>query len=296
MVNKPRISVVMSVHNAQRYLKESIEGVLRQNFADFEFIIVDDGSTDGSFRIIRGYGDNRIKVIRNQGRNGLTKSLNKALRRVRGEYVARQDADDISLPSRFEEQIEFFERHPKIALLGTSIYIIDEKGRILEEKKACPRPSKNLLKRNEFFHGSVMFKKAVIDNLGGYNELFKHSQDYELWLRIAKYHDIRNLQIPLYARRIHRSSIGLIKTKEQFLFKMLARKVATHELKVDAYLENLIERCGIRGIYSSLNSWEKLLFYEACTRAVISGDLWQSEAGRAMLKVYHAVRGKLDAP
>lgn len=295
MVN-PKISVILSVYNGERYLKQSIESILEQTFADFEFIIMDDGSSDGSFRIIRGYDDDRIKVIRNEVRNGLTKSLNKALKKARGKYVARQDADDISLPSRFEEQIEFFERHPETALLGTSIFIMDEKGRILEEKKACPRPSRNLLKRNEIFHGSVMFKKAVIDNLGGYNELFKHSQDYELWLRIAKYHDIRNLQIPLYALRLHKSSIGFNKTKEQFLFEMLARKVATHELKVDTYLENLIERCGIRCIYSSLNSWEKLLFYEACTRAVVSGTLWQTEAGRAMLKVYHALRGKVHAP
>jgi len=294
MVNKPTISAIMSVYNGERYLKQSIESVLKQTFTDFEFIIVDDGSTDGSSEIIRGYGDDRIKVIRNEVRIGLTKSLNKALGKARGEYVARQDADDISLPRRLEEQIKFFEKHPKVALLGTNVYIIDEKGRILEEKKLNPRPNKNFLKHNEFIHGSVMLKKAVIDNLGGYNELFKYSQDYELWLRIAKYHDVRNLQTPLYALRIHRTSIGLTETEEQFLFGMLARKIAMHELKVDKHLVDLIKKYGIRCLYPSLNSWEKLEFYESHVRSMFSGYLWQSAAGRAFLNVYHFFRSAVN--
>ena len=295
MADKPKISVVMSVYNAESYLKEAIESVLKQSFTDFEFIIVDDGSTDRSFRIISSYDDDRIKLLRNKVRIGLTKSLNKALRIAKGEYIARQDADDISFPHRFEYQIKFFEKNAKVVLLGTSIYIIDEKGRILGVKKGCPRPTlSSLLKHNEFIHGSVMFKKAIIDKLGGYDELFKYSQDYELWLRIAKHYDVRNLQIPLYALRIRRGSVGFTRTKEQFLYQMLARKIAMQKLKVDKRLKNLIKNYGIECICSSLNFWEKLSLYEAQARSIFSGYLWQSTGGRTFLKAYHFLRSRLQ--
>lgn len=292
MADKPKISVIMSVYNAESYLKEAIESVLKQSFTDFEFIIVDDGSTDGSFRIISSYDDDRIKLLQNKVRMGLTKSLNNALRIAKGEYIARQDADDISLPHRFEYQIKFFENNAKVALLGTSIYVINEKGIILGVKRCRPRPTlSSLLKYNEFIHGSVMFKKAIIDKLGGYNELFKYSQDYELWLRIARHYDVRNLQIPLYALRICRGSIGFTRTKEQFLYQMLARKIAMQKLKVD---KHLIKNYGIECICPSLNFWEKLSLYEAQARSIFSGYLWQSTGGRALLKAYHFLRSKLQ--
>jgi len=293
-MGKPRISVIMSVYNGEKYLKQSIESILKQTFADFELIIVDDGSTDNSFTIIRGYDDDRIRVIRNKARIGLTRSLNKALRRARGEYIARQDADDISLPRRFEEQIRFFERHPKTVLLGTSVYLIDEEGKIVGKRIIPAEASKALLEANVIFHGSIMFKRMVIDKIGGYNELFKYSQDYELWLRVSKHFDVNNLQEPLYCHRIHRSgSIGLTKTREQFLFGVLARKIATHELKYDSRLIKLIDQRGINCIYGYLTTREKFLFYESCARSIFSGHLWQNAIGRATLNVYHAIRRKV---
>jgi len=109
MHNKPKISVIMSVYNGEKYLGEAIDSVLGQTFTDFDFIIVNDGSTDGSPGIIQSYRDERIRVINNEKNIGLTKSLNKAIKESGGEYIARQDADDISLPERFEEQVWFLE-------------------------------------------------------------------------------------------------------------------------------------------------------------------------------------------
>jgi len=210
----PKISVIMSVYNGEKYLREAIESILSQTFTDFEFIIVDDGSTDGSLKIIRSYVDKRIKVINNEENMGLTNSLNKALKKASGDYVARQDADDISLPNRFEEQVKYLDKHPGVALLGTSIYKIDEDGRIVAKIIATASPSKILFGENQFSHGTVMFRKEIVDKLGGYDELFRRAQDYELWLRIAKHYEVRILTQILYKLRFHNEAISINKIRE----------------------------------------------------------------------------------
>lgn len=210
----PKISVIMSVYNGEKYLRESIESILSQTFSDFEFIIVDDSSTDRSVETIQGYGDDRIKVTTNEKNIGLTKSLNKALAQARGDYIARQDADDISLPNRLEEQVKYFKKYPGVALLGTSIYRIDEDGRILGKMVATASPGKILFKENQFSHGTVMFRREVIDKLGGYDESFRCAQDYELWLRIAKHYEVRILTQILYKLRFHNRAVSMNKIRE----------------------------------------------------------------------------------
>ena len=284
----PRIDVIMSVYNGEKYLREAIESVLGQTYTNVKFIIVDDGSDDSSFDIINSFADERIKVIRNERTEGLTKSLNKALKAAEGKYVARQDADDTSLPSRFENQVDFLEKQPEVDVLGTGIILIDEKGNRIGERTAYPSPSRQIfLERNELFHGSVVIRRDVLEAVGGYNELFKYSQDYELWLRLAKEHNIRNLQMPLYAFRIHRSSVSLKKTREQFLFEISARKIAKNELVLDEKLRNAIACDGIDSICSSLTSKEKLRVYRVSIKRGVSGRLMQTKTGRAMLRFYH---------
>ncbi len=292
MLSNPKISVIMSVYNGEKYLKEAIESILRQTFSDFEFIIIDDGSTDKSLNIIEDYNDDRIKVIKNDVNVGLTKNLNRALVIAKGEYVARQDADDISLLCRFEEQIKFYENNPELVLLGTSIYIMDEKGKIIKKRIAPSNPGKFLINVNNITHASVMFNKLIVNKLGGYNELFKYAQDYDLWLRISKYYSIMNLQLPLYCVRIHRNSIGTTKSREQFLYAILAKKFMMNKLKDDAFLRNLINRQGIKCIYQYLNKWEKLLFIEFCAYSILIGHLWKIGIGRVLLKIYNPYEKK----
>jgi glycosyltransferase involved in cell wall biosynthesis len=128
MPKNPKLSVIMSVHNGEKYLREAIESILNQTFTDFKFIIINDGSTDNSLAIIRSYDDKRIRILNNGTNIGLTKSLNKALKQAKGKYIARQDADDVSLPDRFEAQLKYFVQYPEVALLGTSTYIINQEG------------------------------------------------------------------------------------------------------------------------------------------------------------------------
>jgi glycosyltransferase involved in cell wall biosynthesis len=127
----PRISVVMSVYNGEKYLRQAIESILQQTYTDFEFIIIDDGSTDSSREIIQSYDDKRIRLVINEQNIGLTKSLNKGIRLAKGEFIARMDADDISLPQRFEKQVAYLDSHPEVGVLGTYANIIDHRGKII---------------------------------------------------------------------------------------------------------------------------------------------------------------------
>lgn len=256
----PRISVVMSVYNGEKYLREAIESILRQTFTDFEFIIVNDGSTDSSLEIIQSYPDERIRLINNEKNIGLTKSLNKALKLAGGEYIARQDADDISLPNRFEEQMKYFEEHPETALLGTSFYRIGRDGEVIGKRIALANPDNKLRQENQFMHGSVMFRKEVIDNLGGYNELIRYSQDYELWLRIAKHYQTRNLTRVLYQFRHHDDNIRLKNWEESTLCHLLALRLTGDELDKEM-IEVIIDR-GIKSLHSYFSKQEKIYFHK----------------------------------
>ena len=175
----PKVSVVMSVYNGERYLREAVESILNQTFIDFEFVIIDDGSTDDTLGILERYTDPRIRLVKN-GRNiGLTESLNRGIRLARGKYVARQDADDISLPERLSSQLLFLDKHRGIGLVGTSFDIIDSSGRLCEQV-ILPTDNETLQEllwvRNCFCHGSVMMRKEYLDALG---ELWQRSVELD---------------------------------------------------------------------------------------------------------------------
>lgn len=230
----PKISVIMSVYNGQKYLKEAIESILNQTFKDFEFLIINDGSTDKTPEILEKYKrqDRRIKIINNAKNIGLTKSLNKGINIARGEYIARMDADDISLPERLEKQINFLDSHSEIGLLGAAYFEINEKGEIIG-KKIFPVSDQELRKRlirfNPFFHASIMIRKKILNEVGGYNEEIKRAQDYELWFRIAKKTKIANLPEPLMKRRYTKENISVKNENEQIKLAIEIRKKAIKE-------------------------------------------------------------------
>ena len=159
----PVISVVMSVYNGSSYLHESIQSILNQTFTDYEFIIINDGSSDDSLNIIKQYSefDNRVVVISHDN-IGLTKSLNIAINLAKGKYIARQDADDISLPERLNKQYKWFSNYKDGVLCGTGAYFINSEGE-LKKKKKFPSSNSMIKSRlfylNPFIHSSVMFKR-----------------------------------------------------------------------------------------------------------------------------------------
>lgn len=227
----PKVSVIMSVNNGDMYLRDAIDSILNQTFRDFEFVIINDGSTDRTEEILVGYEDSRMRIF-HQGNNGLTKSLNKGIQLSQGEYIARMDADDVSLPERLEKQVKFFDNYPDVALVGTSFYEIDSYGNIIG-RKIFPTTNhgirKALIKYNPFFHSSVMIRKDILIHIGQYCERLSSSQDYELWLRISKRHNVANLTEFLTCRRYVTSNISILKEKEQLSWAIWARKKAIKE-------------------------------------------------------------------
>ena len=222
----PKVTVLMSVYNGERYLKEAIDSILTQTFTDFEFLIIDDASTDKTPDILRSYSDPRIRIVTNQENIGLTKSLNKGLELAKGEYVARMDADDISLPDRFMEEVNYLDSNLDVAVVGTGRENVDSEGNSLEVVFP-PKivSSELLLKGNQFQHSSVMFRKNIILKEGGYCESMQCCQDYYFWLKLAKKHQLHNIPIVLCKLRNQKDNVSFLKVHESALSHIFAMRI-----------------------------------------------------------------------
>jgi len=208
----PKVSVVMSVYNGERYLREAIDSILCQTYTDFEFIIVDDGSQDDTPRILSGYKDKRIRVITNQSNIGLTKSLNKGIALAKAKYIARMDADDISLPTRLERQVVILDNYPEISVVSSWVIYIDKQGSQIVVRRVPPweRTRKIFHYENLIVHGAVMFRKPCFDLVGGYDESRFFGQDRYLWKKmIDKNFGFHIIQEPLYKFRLSTENISV---------------------------------------------------------------------------------------
>lgn len=217
-MENPKISVIMPAYNAEAYISDAIESILVQTYGDFEFIIMDDGSKDRTLEIIKKYDDSRIRLIQNESNLGIIKTLNKGISESRGKYIARMDADDVSLPERFRLQVEFLEANPQVALVGGQFSYIDGNGKIFAHEKVPTDNDtlqKQLLKYCCFAHPTVMINATVLKEIGGYNEQTRHAEDYELWLRIAEIHKLANLSESILLYRVHLNQISITKVKPQ---------------------------------------------------------------------------------
>ncbi len=216
MPNNPKISVLMSVYNGERYLREAVDSILNQTLSDFEFIIINDGSADGTRDILESYGDHRIRLF-HQENIGLTRSLNKGISLARGEYIARMDADDVSLPERLESQMRIFDERPDLFLVGTATRVIGDAG----ERVWVPDFSHStlpalLLVGNQFAHASALFRRGEVTAAGGYDEAFPCAEDYELSLRVAwQGYRFSCVKRPLYIVRKHKGSVSVVNERAQ---------------------------------------------------------------------------------
>ncbi|MEZ5743941.1 MAG: glycosyltransferase [Sphingomonadaceae bacterium] len=196
----PAISVAMSVYNGERFLPESIESVLGQTFGDFEFLILDDGSRDSTAEIVHAYAakDARIRPIIRENR-GLIASLNQLIAESRAPVIARMDDDDISMPDRFARQIAFLESNPDHGVVGSWSQDIDTAGSpvsgVSRDHPVTHEAMLASIARGEqlICHPSAMFRKAVVDSVGGYHAAFRHCEDLDLWLRLASVTNLANI-------------------------------------------------------------------------------------------------------
>ena len=208
-----RVSVVMPVFNGETYLRKAIESILGQSYADFEFVIVDDGSTDGSLEIIEDYAarDARIVVHKMPQNSGIVAALNAGIGAANGEYIARMDADDTSMPSRLEKQVAYLDE-TGIAAVGANYIKFrgdKAKGRATKRPLSSAEVKRTLPYACCLGHPVVMYRKDVFDRVGGYDPNYASggAEDYDLWLRMSLDHDLANLEEPLLRYRVHSESL-----------------------------------------------------------------------------------------
>jgi glycosyltransferase involved in cell wall biosynthesis len=234
----PKVSVVMAVYNGERYLREAIESILNQTFTDFEFIIIDDSSTDATRKIILSFTDPRIQLLANESNVGLTASLNRGLSIARGEYVARMDCDDISLPERLARQVAYLDRNPDVGACGTWAFDIDERGKVIGQRETITGDDLDKFYwRTSLIHSAAMFRFAPGRSLR-YDTTMTYAQDYDLWLRIRGQQKLRNLPEYLLSYRVHGESISDRNYDEQIrmAYGAFCRHLQTQRISFEGFL------------------------------------------------------------
>lgn len=217
----------MPAYNAEKYIKQATESILNQTYKNFEFIIIDDASTDSTLNIVKEFvkRDGRIVVIRNTNNLGVTKSLNRGIEASRGKYIIRMDADDWSYPNRFQDQIQFMESYPEVVVSGCSIEVCNSKLNVKYVRKYHKSDieiRKHLFRYSPFAHPATIWQAEVLKN-EHYNEGIKVCQDYELYFRIGKNGKFMNLDKILLKLRMHDESVSVVLSDLQLKTTVLIR-------------------------------------------------------------------------
>jgi glycosyltransferase involved in cell wall biosynthesis len=301
------------VYNGERYLREAIDSILVQSFTDFELLMMNDGSTDKTVEIIKSYSDSRIRLITNEENLKLPDNLNKGIQLAQGKYIARMDADDISLPQRLQRQVDFMERNPEIGMCGTWAQEIDIDGNVLDKIREYPVHHEDIayLLFDDFtlLHPTILFRKdAAIEHKLFYDSAYLHAEDYDLFFRASQVIKLANLPEVLFYYRQHplqvsqkhyielRQTVSKVQMKHLLhTFKEISLQEADlhHQLivgqadytlpvirKIDAYLLRLLE----------LNA-QKRAYPEQVMRNHLSGlwILYFFQVNRFSIKTYRAL-------
>lgn len=230
----PKISVIMPNYNCEKYIDKAIESILNQTFRDFEFIIIDDGSTDNSWNIIQDYAkkDNRIIAIKNEKNLWVSKTRNKAINISKWEYIALMDSDDISLTDRFEKQIQFLNKNLEVWIVGWTMEIMDENWNVYSERKynlTDTEIRKKLFRYSPFCHPLVMIRKSILKKSGFYDIDINLWEDYDLYFRIWKYSKFANLEDVLINYRMSKTNSTTTKLKQMEIKTLAIRNKAVNE-------------------------------------------------------------------
>jgi glycosyltransferase involved in cell wall biosynthesis len=258
----PTVTVLMPVYNGEKYLRESIESILEQTFTDFDFLIIDDGSTDDSSLIINSYNDTRIKYIKNEKNLSTPNALNIGLDLATGDYIARMDCDDISLPDRLAKQVLFMESNPDIGISGTWIQTFGE----LSDNNVCVYPcdpkeiSYALLFNSVLASPSVIIRRCYLKQYNlKFNSEYIYAQDYNLWAIADNYFKLANIPEILLKYRISSTNRGKLKREKQLFLTKLTRNYCLDKFKIKLTTEQ-------KEIFSRFCSYEIFnemsLFYD----------------------------------
>ncbi|MDM3838405.1 glycosyltransferase [Proteus mirabilis] len=264
MTNLPLVSVIIPVYNAEKYLEKAINSIVNQSYRNLEIIVINDGSVDHSHLIVTSFTDSRIKYIK-QDNQGLSKTLNSAIRIASGKYICRMDADDISDLDRIKIQIEILEKNKNIILVGSNIMYIDENDKI---KGYSYLPSKSDTIKNKLridnciFHPSVIFRKSIFEQCGGYNESVNiFFEDYLLWLSMLPHGDFYICPKFLLKYREHDKSIT---NRTPPIVKNLMKKCSIHGKLTEQEIRLLHEKRNIlnnkKNKLSTIQKVKKFIF------------------------------------
>lgn len=286
----PVITVLMPVYNCANYVSEAIESIVNQSFSDFEFLIIDDASTDETVSTIKSFEDHRIKLIVKPFNTGYTNSLNYGLSIAKGKYIARMDGDDISLSERFAKQVAFMDLHKNVVACGTRYKILNS-----EIVKNLPINNEDikvqLLQKTCFGHPTVMIRKSILDaNSLQYDVSKEPAEDYDLWVRLVKYGELYNLPDILLKYRVHPNQVSqnrivqknniaveirlnmlnyldldLDFINQQLLRKVISRKkIDFNEIKIYKHLKKKIIKANAIGFFNNDGFQNYLLELETC--------------------------------
>lgn len=285
----PRVSVLMPIYNAGKYLADAINSILEQTFSDWELIIADDGSTDNSKDIIDSYRDNRIKYIKNDSNRGIIYTRNRLTQEAIGEYIALMDGDDISSPKRLEMQVAFLDNNPDYGLCGTFGEVIDSNGKKTGNIKLSENHEEikcALLFSNTFIQSSIMGHRVIfIQN--PYDKNFPVVGDYELWSRLVNITKIKNLPYSLVKYRWHQSNVSNSKKElarqltQTVFYKQLTNlniKPKQDELDIHFALRNkeFIPESSYSSFFKDSRKWLKKLSKTNQSRKLYDPDLFNA--------------------
>ncbi len=272
-LKSPKVTVLMSVYNGEKYLHEAVESILNQSFTDFEFLIINDGSTDNSVKIIKSFNDARIHLISNSKNLKLAKTLNKGIDLAQGKYIVRMDCDDISFPERLSKQVDFMEKHSEVGVCGSWVELIGENsGQIWNFALGNSDILKCLLLfSNYIFHPTVIIRKSLLKKYNiYYDSSFTTSQDYDLWCRISEYSQISNLQEVLLYYRVHSEKVSEIYKQFQIQNANLIRQRQISKFGMDISYKEL-------KIHNAIGLWKfnssKKFLINSCKWLIKLNDL-----------------------
>lgn len=294
MYQYPTVTVLMSAYNSAPFILEAVESILKQTWINFEFIIIDDGSSDNSVDLICSFSDKRIKLICNDKNIGLTASLNRGINIAQGKYIARMDADDIAEPNRLSSQVNFLEKHPDIGILGSPCLLFDNTA--TDSYSIYYVPDNDLeirwtsLLNNPFAHPTVMLRRDILSQYSlNYDETFKTAQDYEFWTRLLNYTQGANLDFPILR---YRTGEGITKTKRESQLKnhdFIAYRTIQNTLpELSISLENVTQIRSLmitKDIYNQSNRSSKLESLKALTEYLRIFNLFISKYDKDDLNI-----------
>jgi glycosyltransferase involved in cell wall biosynthesis len=284
-MNNPRVTVLMPVYNGAQYLKDAIDSVLAQTFTEFEFLIVNDGSTDNSLQIIESYKDKRIKVL-SQENQGVSAALNLGLKAAVGDFIARTDCDDICKPDRLEKQINFLINNPDFILVGSDADYVDKDGVFAFHYQNIGHTNEEIQERIHhhcpFIHSAVIYNKEAVISIGGYDENAYLFEDYFLWIKLVKAGKVANITEPLMIIRFNPSSVTIDDKDCSKEYLEIKQKALLSGILTDE--EGLLMKMS----FKKIDSKKKIFSYHSL---LAKKYLWDNpQASKARMHLFNAIK------